>query len=366
MQVIANRQALSEAVALAGSVVAARTPKPVLQCVKLSATAEGLLLSATDLEIGVRYAVQQVEVGKTGEAIARAQKLEQIVRELPDETLQVEADAGHCHVRGQNSHFELSIGAEPRDFPPVAAFEGPADVEVEAGVLRRLIEQTLYAAARESTRYAINGVLWETKGRKLVLVATDGRRLAKAAGPVTKMEGEEASRIVPTRAMHTLLRLLGDPEAKVAIKLTANQLIVQCGPATLSSVLVEGNFPDYDKVIPRDNDKKVELNAKEFHDAVRLAALLTSEQSKGVRLAFTRDGLVLAGRAPEEGAATISVKVDYAYDPIEIGFNPGFLTDVLKGAEADTFTLELKESDKPGIVRMGKDFLYVVMPVSLS
>jgi DNA polymerase-3 subunit beta len=365
MQVIANREALSESLALASSVVASRTPKEVLRCVKLSATQDGLLLAATDLEVGLRTMVRQIEVSEPGQTVLAADKLSQIVRESADETLQIESKADRCHIRGQDSHFQVYEHAV-RDFPPVAELEGSPDVELEAGVLRRLIEQTQYAAARENTRYAINGILWERKGKKLQLVATDGRRLAKALGPIKKGEGDGVSCIAPAKTMGILARLLHDPAATVGVKFLPNQLVVSSGSTTLSSVLVEGSFPPYDQVIPTDNDKKIELNTEEFYSAVRRAALLTSEQSKGIQLGFSKDGLVLASRAPEQGEATINMKVKYTEEPLSIGFNPTFLTDALRVLEADTFVLELKESNRPGLIRVGQDFSYVVMPVTLS
>lgn len=365
MQIITNRDALNEAVTLATGVVASRTPKPVLQCVKLSATQDGLLLTATDLEVGIRHFVRQVEVSEPGEAVVPAATLAQIVRESADETLQIQADAERCHVRGRDSHFQM-YGHDPRDYPPVAELEGTADFEIPAQVLRKLVELTLFAAAKENTRYAINGVLWECKGKKLQLVATDGRRLAKAVGAVAKGSGQDGAVIVPAKAMSILLRFPANSEDMVSVKLLPNQFVATVGAATLSSALAEGNFPDYEAVIPRDNDKKVELDTQEFYSAVRRAALLTSEQSKGIRLSFTRDGLVLASRAPEQGEATVSMSIEYAHEPMEIGFNPGFLADALKSVDAPTFTMELREAARPGILRVGQEFTYVVMPVSLS
>ncbi len=365
MQVIANREALSEAIGVAQGVVASRTPKPILQCVKLSATSEGLLLTATDLEVGVRSVVRQVQVAEPGEVVVPADKVSQIVRESVDETLQIEGDVEKCHIRGSDSHFQV-FGQDPRDFPPVAELEGTPDLEVEAQVLHKLIEQTLYAAAKENSRYAINGVLWERVGRKLQLVATDGRRLAKAVGAVQRGGGADGAVIAPAKSMSVLLRLLNEPEAKVGVKFLPNQLVVQCGATTLSSALVEGSFPDYEAVVPRDNEKKVELDTQELYSAVRRAALLTSEQSKGIRLSFSKGSLVLSGRASEQGEATISMKVEYTDEPVEIGFNPAFLADALKVIDSPTCVFELKEATRPAVLRVGQEFTYVVMPVSLS
>ena len=364
MQVIANREALNHSLTIATSVIASRTTKPVLQSVKLSATGEALIVSATDLEIGVRYIIRQVTVSETGEVVVPADELAQIVRESGDETLQIEGGQDRCQLRSRDSHFVL-YASDPRDFPPVMELETSPDIEIQAGVLRTLIERTVYAAAKESTRYAINGVLWECKGRGFQLVATDGRRLAKATGVIESAGSGDATAIVPAKTMSVLLRLLTDPEAKVGLKFLPNQLVAVVGDATLSSALLEGTFPRYEDVLPRDCDKKAELAIGAFDSAVRRAALLTNEHSKGVRLSFRKGSLILSSRAPEKGEATITMPAKYDGEPIDIGFNPAFLTDPLRTLDAETITIEMKEPMRPGIMRVGEEFVYVVMPISL-
>jgi DNA polymerase-3 subunit beta len=172
--------------------------------------------------------------------------------------------------------------------------------------------------------------------------------------------------IVPAKTVGVLQRILPYVEGSVGVRFSENQIIVACGNYVLSSALVEGHFPNYQEVIPRDNDRKLEVSTDEFLSAVRRAALLTNEQSKGVRLAFDKEKLVLSSRAPEQGEATISMRISYAAAPLEIGFNPTFLSDALKVTGTPTVQLEFKESNRPGIIRTGNDFLYVVMPVNLT
>jgi DNA polymerase III subunit beta len=365
MHVIVNRNALLEVLNVAAGIVASRTPKDVLKCVRLTTVKDGLLITATDLEVGLRVDVRQVEVKKAGEALVPADKLMSITRESTDETLALEMEEQTCHIRGQDSHFEI-YGQDPKDFPPVPELEGEPDIEIAVDLLAGLIEKTIFAVAKENTRYAINGVLWEKSGKKLSLVATDGRRLARALGSVEKASSNDGHMIVPSKTVHVLQRILANVEGNVAIRFSQNQVVIGCGNYVLSSALVEGHFPNYNEVIPKDNDKKIELNTAEFHSAVRRAALLTNEQSKGVRLAFSREQLVLSSRAPEQGEATISTSIDYSGEPIEIGFNPTFLSDALRAAGTDTVVLELKEANRPGVIKSGTDFLYVVMPVNLS
>jgi len=365
MKVQVNRQEFAEALAAVGSVAAARTPKPILQCVLIDAQADYCVLAATDLEVGIRYTVAQVDVDKGGKVVLPADKLNQIVRESADEVLALHADDSVCHVRGQGAHYQIYTH-DPADFPPVAEMSGTPDFEVDAGLLRRMSEWTVFAAAKENTRYAINGVLWEKDGQNLSLVATDGRRLSLARGALAGKEGPNMERIVPVKAMSLVQRIIGDARTPIGIKLTGNQVIVKGPHATVSSGLVEGQFPKYNDVIPKDSDRKALLKTGEFMSAVRRAALLTNEESKGVRLAFRKDNLTLSSRAPSQGEAEINLPITMDGLDIEIGFNPHFVIEALKNVAGDEVTLEMKDANRPGVLRADRDFLYVVMPVNLS
>lgn len=365
MHVIVNRAALADVLNAALGVVASRTTKDILKCVRLTTVADALLVSATDLEVALRARVDQVDVRKPGDLLLPADKLGSIVRESVDETLTLEGDAQVCHIRGGDSHFEI-YGQDPREFPPVPDLEGAPDVEVDGAVVKGLVDRTLFAVAKENTRYAINGVLWEKKGKKLGLVATDGRRLARAVDTATQCSGEDASMIVPSKTVQVLQKILPTVEGGVGIRFAPNQVIVRVGGYVVSSALVEGQFPQYGEVIPKDCDRRVEVSTEELLSAVRRAALLTNEQSKALRLAFERDKLVLSSRAPEQGEATVSMDIQYEHAPMEIGFNPVFLIDALRVVGTPMVTLELKDPNRPGLLRAGAGFLYVVMPVNLG
>lgn len=371
MKFVCDRSALFDALSLAQGVVASRTPSPALQCVKLTAREGRLVVAATDLELSLRLGVAQVDVKQDGEALVPADKLLQIVRASEDSTLTIEAAKGAVHIRGADAHFKV-FGHDPKDFPTLAEPSAKASAaEVQAGTLRRLVARTLFATAVENSRYAINGVLFDWQGRKLRLVATDGRRLAMARGECsTAGEGDHRC-IVPTKALNVLGRLIDDPEAPVHIAIEANQIRFTIGDgedaAVLTSSLVEGAFPPFEDVIPKDQDKRVSIDSGEFTSAVRRAALLTNEESKGVRMAFADKQLTLSSRAPEMGEAEIQVDLtDYHGEAIEIGFNPAFLLDALKVIDGTSVQFELKAPNKPGVLRLGQEFTYVVMPVSLT
>lgn len=366
MKVICDRGALVESLGLVAGVVVARTPKPVLTCVKLTAGDDGLVLEATDTEVSVRLSTPRVEVAEPGQALIPADKLQQITRESIDPTLTLHTEQDVAHIVSQDSKFKI-FGHPPTDFPATTEFKGEPDFTINAGDLHRLVAQTLFATARENSRYAINGVLVERTCNKLAVVATDGHRLALAKGTCKATNDETRSAIVPTKALNLLLRLFDDAEQTVHVKVEDNQILFKTDDAVLASNLVEGNFPPYSDVIPKDGDKKATLATDLFVSAVRRAALLTNEESKGVRMAFTAEGLTISSRAPEMGEAEIHVPMpEYTGDPVEIGFNPAYLLDALKVIDESQVHLELKSGNKPGVLRTGPNFLYVVMPVNLS
>jgi DNA polymerase-3 subunit beta len=368
MKAICNRGAFLDALNLTGNVVAARTPKPVLQCLKLTADANSLTVAATDLEVAIRYRDNQVQIEQQGETLVQADKLRDIVRESIDDTLSIEITGDTANIRGQDSHFKIYT-QKATDFPPIPDFEGEADVQITGGALKQLIGQTLFAAAKESTRYAFNGVLVVVKGKKISLVSTDGRRLAMAKGdlaPGDKLDKDGKKAIIPTKALQLIEKLIDDPEEQVAIQIRENQVIFHTSSATLTSNLVEGQFPPYDDVIPKDVDKKMSASTADFASAIRRAALLTTEESRGVRLAFSKKGLVLTSRSPESGEATINFPCKFEGTDIEIGFNPLFLVDALRVVSTDEVTLEMTAPNRPGLLKAGADFLYVIMPVNLQ
>jgi len=368
MKVNFERAAFVEALGLLTSVVPSRTPKPILRCVQINAGEKEIRLCATDLEVGISYVVYGVQVEEPGEVVVPADRLAAIVREGVDDVLSLQATEGSCEIRGTDSHFTI-FGQEPGQYPAVPGFDGPADMEISLESLQAGIEQCLFATARESTRYALNGVLWEIKGKKLLLVATDGRRLARTkAGLASAPQGRMAAAkiIVPAKTMALLDKIGGGGKDIVAIKLVDNQILVSCANIVISSNLVEGNFPKYEDIIPTDYDKKLTLSTEATLSAVRRSALLTSEESRGIKLSAGKESLVFSCRAPETGDAQINMGIDYKGEPIEIGFNPQFLIDVLRVIKTPEFELELGQPDRPGLIKSGKDFLYVLMPISLG
>ncbi len=367
MKVICNRGALQEALTIAGTVSSGRTPKPILQCVKLTAKDDRLTIAATDLEVAIRYSDSQVQIESPGETLVMADKLRDIVRESVDDTLSLELVGDQLHIKGQDSHFKI-FTQSPSEFPPVPDFEGEADFKVQGKQLKQLISQTLFAAAKEASRYAFNGVLMTVKSKRLILVATDGRRLALAKGDLLDADkaGDIGASIVPAKTLGLVDKLISNPDDAIAIKISENQIIFHSTEATLTSNLIEGQFPPFEDVIPKECDRKMSAGTADLLSAVRRSALLTTNDSKGVRMAFSKKGLTLSSRNPEAGEATINFACKFEGPDVEIGFNPIFMTEALKVVNSDEITFEMLAANRPGLLKGGPNFTYVIMPVNLT
>jgi len=401
MKVVCERQALLSAVNAVAPVVPLRTPSPALSCLRIVAAKTGQVseihLAGTDNETSLDLSFSQVDVVQPGTAIVPAEKLRQIVQAMEGATtLTIESEGDVCHIKGEGAKFK--IFAYPSDqFPAIPDFAqvaggGPGVRGVfthHAGGLQTLVNRTVFATARETSRYAINGVLMKRDGKKVEMVATDGRRLALCRATVKAGEsggggagGGSSSCIIPTKALNMFMRLAGNPDETVRVVVTDNRVFFAFEEggedgkskapartrAVLSSTLVEGAFPPYEDVIPKDQDKKITAAREELIAAVREAAILTNEESRGVRMSFNgkKKQLRLTSRAPEMGESEIDVGLSaYDGDDVEISFNPQYLADALKSIDEPEVVIELKASNKPGLVRGGSDFVYVVMPVNL-
>ena len=367
MKVVCNRDVLLEAVQAVQQAVAGRTPRPILQCIKIETQKEKMTLMATDQEESIRFDITQLDVGEPGTALVGAERLSGIVRETLDKTLKLELIENTLHIRGHCCHFQI-FSQDPKDFPQVPEFEGDVEFSLPAGTLRKLLHRTQFAMAHTSTRYAINGALWERKGQRLQIVATDGKRLALAKAAVTRKTEQDASSLVPAKAMSIIEKNLLSDDVKADVAISERQIFLQIGPAMICANLLEGHFPRYEEVLPKGCDKKVEIAIGDFGSAVRQAALLTDETSHGVSMALGKDEMVMTGRSSEQGEATINVPVAYEGEEFKIGFNPQFLIEAMRvvAGEEEKLVMELKAPDKPGMFRVGPDLTYVVMPVSLQ
>jgi DNA polymerase-3 subunit beta len=367
MKLYCERESLLSDTQLASAAVATRDIKPILKNLKAIAAGDKCTLMATDLEMGIRLELRSPKVQDPGSAILPAARFASILREATDEHLTVEADGQRCVVTGASNEFEMP-GEDPEEFPDVPSFSDKQFHELQAGPLRTMIRRTIFATAKESTRYAMTGVVWELEGEHCRLIATDSKRLALASGAAKPVGGHDTkgqSHIVPTKAMALLERNLHDDEEMIKVALKPNDVLFRTGRATIYSRLVEGRFPPYKEILPKKANARIPLAVGPFLTAVRQAAIMTDDESKRVNFHFAAKKLTLAAHGAAAGRSKVELPLEYDGTPIEIAFDPSYLVDMLKVlAPEDPLSLELNDGSKPALFKSGSDYQYLVMPLS--
>jgi len=372
MKVRLNREPLLAALQSASAVVPARSPKPVLTNVKLEVHGTSAVLSATDLEVGIRIDLESVEPGAPGAVLLPSGRLMAIVRESqPGTVFDISSDGTAAVVKAPRSEFRLPA-EDPLEFPSVATFPADACFELSQPLVRELVRRTVFSTDNESSRYALGGVLLELSTQSspasVIAVGTDGRRLAKMEGPATAKDGSpsDAQPIVPARAMQLMERCLSDASMPVQIAVRTSEILVKTGPTTISARLVEGRFPRWRDVFPdRPDASQVKIVAGPLLAAVRQAAIVTSEQSKGVDFSFEPGQLVLSGRSAESGESRIELPIEHAGPVVKIKLDPRFLSEFLRVLDgAATVTLELTDAQSACVCRTGDGYGYVIMPLA--
>jgi len=378
MKVRLTREPLLAALQSASAVVPARSPKPVLTNIKLEAKAKGdaAVVSATDLEVGIRIELPGAESAAAGAVLLPCGRLMAIVRESqPGTVFDIHSDGTAAVVKAPRSEYRLPA-EDPLEFPAVAMFPTEACYELATPLMRELVRRTVFATDNESSRYALGGVLLELsaeqagaggKGRATA-VGTDGRRLSKMEGPVAVHGGipADAQPIVPARAMALIERCLGDASVPVHVAVRQSEILVKVGPTTISARLVEGRFPRWRDVFPeRPDASRVALVAGPLLAAVRQAAIVTSEQSKGVDFAFEPGQLVLSGRSAESGESRIELPIDHSGQTIRIKLDPRFMSEFLKVLDgAANVQLDVTDAQSACVCRTDDGYGYVIMPLA--
>ncbi len=368
MKISCDREQLLQAFQTAASVAPSRSPKPILQNVKLEVSNEAVTLLATDLEVGIRHKVLGVDIQSPGVVILSVARFGSILRESNDETLYIESDGQGTVIRGERSQFKLPA-ENPADFPQVTAFDVSDYHTVPARLLRELIHRTAFATDSESSRYALGGVKLEVADDQLTAMGTDGRRLAKMAGPVgTNGKAIDAAQttIIPTRAMQLIERAVAPADEEVQIAVKGNEFLVHTERATISARMLEGRFPDWRKVFPElGGGVKLDLAVGATLTAVRQAQIATSDESRGVDFTFGQGLLVLSGKAAEVGPSRVELPIGYDGDELTVSLDPRYVIDFLKVIDSDKiFCFEVKDGESAAVCSTDDGYGYVIMPLA--
>ncbi len=370
MKVTVERVALLKSLGHVHRVVERRNTIPILSNVLLRAEAGLLALRATDLDLEVTETLA-ADVGQPGAITVPAHVLYDIIRKLPDGSqvsLETTGDVGQVVIRSGRSRFNLQALPET-DFPDLAAGDLPTRFMVASGELKRLIEKTQFAISTEETRYYLNGIYLhaiESSGKSVLrAVATDGHRLARVETPApagcTGMPGV----IVPRKAVAEIIKLVDDAGEEVEVELSPTKIRLTLGAVVLTSKLIDGTFPDYQRVIPTGNDKPLVVDKAEFAAAVDRVSTISSERGRAVKLSLADRRLTLSVTNPDSGSAVEELEVDYDSGPLDIGFNARYLLDIAGQLDGDTALFKLADPGSPTLVqdREGASALYVLMPM---
>ncbi len=367
MKVTLPTARLVDAVGHAASVAASKSPKPSLECVALTADpSTGLSLEATDLDVGVRIRLPEADVAEGGTVLVAAGRLASVLREVQDEETTLTGDEGGLSLRTGRSQFRLR-GDDREGFPEIPTFPEEGRLTVPGETLRNMIRRTAFATAKEAGRYALHGVLFLAQGGQLELVATDGRRLARAVRPLDASSDATLRVIVGAKGLSVLDRVMGTPAGDVAIALGERQVLFQVGGTLLVSRLIDGSFPAYEDVIPRTSTGMLRIGAADLAGALRKVQLLTTRDAISVQFEIAPETLTIRSRAAEVGEARVEVPIFYEGDRLQLGFNPLFLSDALKVMDpAAEVRFEFSDGKAPGKLTDDDAYVYVVMPIALE
>lgn len=367
MKIICEREKLLRAFQTVAGVVPAKSPKTVLRNVKIEALQDAVVLMGTDLENGIRVEISGMEISDPGQALLPIDRFGSILRESSDEKLEMEDDGKRILVRGAQSRFQLP-SEDPMQFPAVDPFQEENCFELPAAFLREMIHRTVFATEQENSRYALGGVLIEVDGAELNGVATDGRRLARQVGkvkPIGQPDSADRTTIIPTRAMQLIDRATAENNEEIRIAAKDNKVLIRSQRTTIHASLTEGRFPNWRAVFPRKDDlTRIEIPVGPFHAAVRQAAIVTSNERRGVDFTFGDGKASLSAHGAELGESHIELPIAYEGEEITVKLDPRYVNDFLRVLTPEqTFAVEVRDSRTAAVFSTDDGYSYVVMPL---
>lgn len=368
MKIQCEKEGLLNGIQTVYSTTTLKSTLPILSNILIETKKENIRLTATDLDIGITSDVG-VKIEMEGAVTLPAKRFFDIIKELPsNKGIIISAKKNNIvHIECENLFFKL-IGLPKEEFPKLPEFKDRDMITIPQAVFKRMLGMTAFSMSYDQTRYVLNGVLFIIGPKALKLVATDGRRLSviEREMPLPKEFEKTPKRIiVPTKAVSELLRTL-QSEGDARIMLNENQALFNLGSTTIISRLVEGEFPNYEQVVPKEAKDKLRISREGLLLAVRRASILTSQESQAIKFELFKDKLVISKVTPELGESREEVAADYKGQDLVIGFNPNYLTDVLKNIDKQEINLELTSPEKPGVIRTGDGYIYVVLPMQIG
>lgn len=345
------------------NIITSRTTLPILSNILIETQQNNLRLTATDLDIGISCVIP-VDTQEAGAITIPAKRFNDIIKELPADTIDITSKKNNLVIiETQTCQFKI-MGLAREEFPKLPEFKDKEAIKLEQAALKQMLTLTSFAVLLDETRYILNGILLKINKNRLALVATDGKRLAITERVLSQDTGRDISIIVPIKTIHELNRNLAEG-GELSLVLGENQALFDLGNCTIISRLIEGEFPDYQQVIPAASETKIRVERNAFLLAVRRAALLSTPDYQAVKLEVFKNKLVVSKSTPDVGESREEVPIEYQGKEIAIGFNPSYLIDVLKNLIDEKMEFEITDSEKPGVIRIN-GYIYIVLPMRLS
>ncbi len=363
MKCIINKEQLINGIQTVQNVITSKAALPILSNILIETQGSSLRLSATDLDIGISC-VLPVDIQEPGAITIPAKRFSDIVRELPGNEVQFTTKKNNMVVIETGSCQFKIMGLAKEEFPKLPEFQNKEVIKIEQGVIKDMLQLTAFAASTDETRYILNGILIKITKNVITLVATDGKRLALYEQKINHAAEQDIRVIVPTKTIHELNRNLKS-EGDLSLIMGNNQILFDVGGVVIISRLIEGEFPDYQQVIPPSSEQKMKIEREQFLLGVKRAALLSTPDYQAVKMEIFKDKLVLSKSTPDIGESREEIPVEYKGKELVVGFNPSYLVDVLKNFPSETVVLEVESSERPGVMR-SDGYVYIVLPMRLG
>jgi DNA polymerase-3 subunit beta len=357
---------LIEGTQIVQNAISTHTTLPILSNILIEAKKDRLYLTSTDLDIGISSSVS-AKVDTEGAITVPAKKFSDIIRELSGNEVEITAKKNNSvDIKAGRAYFKL-MGIDKDEFPKLPDFKDKEFITLKQSLFRKMMEKSAFAISKDETRYILNGVLVQIEEGSIRMVATDGRRLVLIEESQEFPKKIDKQVIIPQKTIQELIRNLTSQE-ELKIIFDENQVCFEFDNTIITSRLIEGEFPDYEKIIPQTAKDKVVVDRDELYRAIKRVSLFTNADSQAIKIDILKNRMILSKSAPELGEAKDELKTEYEGKPLSIGFNPAYLTDFLKVYENEKVEFELTDPEKPGAVRTKKPYvyLYIVLPMQLA
>lgn len=362
MKIKTSKENLLQGIQTVQNIVSGKSTLPILSNILIETKTDTIKLNATDLDIGISCEIS-VNIYEEGAITVPAKKLSDIIRELPSGDVTITTKKNNqIDIDGENCRFKL-IGLPKEEFPKFPEFKDVETIQIDQGILKEMLQLTSFAVSHEESRYVLNGILLEVADKVLRVVATDGRRLAKIESKLNTDTKKDIAVIIPIKAVHEIIRNLKD-DGQLSFLISTNQVLFDLNGTLIATRIIEGEFPNYQQVIPEPIMPKIKISTQSLLSAIRRANLLTTPDFQAIKFEVFKDKIIISKTTPDVGESREEIPVEYGGNELIVGFNPQFLIDVLKNVNSETIELELYGSDKPGVMRL-ENYLYLALPMRI-